>query len=555
MVDETTDPTRPRRTAHLVLAVLLALALVAAGCGDASEEGAEEGDAAAGGPVNELEPDDPPRQGGALVFGVPAETAGWNPATDQWADAGNFVGSTIFDPLAVFTPDGGTEPYLATAIEPVEGTDFREWTITVPEGIQFHNGEALTAEVVAANLTFTFADPRSLTVTALGGVFESAEAVSPTEVHVRLTTPWSAFRSSMAGTPGYMMAPAMLAAEDVGSRNPIGTGPFVFDSWTPDDSLRVVRNDAYWRDDLPHLDSIEFRVLKDEQGRADALRTGVVTAMTTTDAETISRLDEDHTVVRDFDTEQTLAMFNTAAPPFDNVNARRAVALATDRAALVEQLGPDIVVSDSPLLAGTIWEVDDPGFVAYDADAARQAVEAYKADTGESTLSFRFSGIAGIDEQQVMQILQEQWRQVGIEATIDSVDQTTYIGVTILGQFELAYFRNYGYPDPDSNYVFWHSSTANGVGNLSINFTQHATPEIDASLDAARETDDPDVRAGHYTDVVRARNEAVVDLWLHNTSTAIVASPRVRGLNRFREQGFSNYVPKPWINEIWLEEQ
>lgn len=548
---------------QVLLGLLVALALLLTACGGSSDEsaegaegadGAEEG--AEGAPVNELEPDDPPQQGGVLVFGLPAETAGWNPATDQWADAGNFVGSTIFEPLAVFTADGGTEPFLATAIEPVDGTEFTEWTITIPEGVQFHDGEAMDAEAVAASLNFTYSDPRSLAVIAVGDVWDRAEATSPTELHVQLNTSWSAFPASLAGTSGYVMAPSMLAADDVGSRNPVGTGPYRFESWTPDDRLEVVRNDEYRQDGPPYLDGIEFRVIKDEQSRVSALRTGAVDVMTTTSAENVAELTGDYTVVRDFDTEQTIAMFNTAVAPFDNEHARRAVALATDRDSLIEQLGPDIVRSDSPLLAGTVWEVEDPGWeIEYDPDAAREEVELYKADTGQATLSFRFTGIAGTDQQRVMQILQEQWRQVGIETTIDSIDQTAFIGETILGQFELAYFRNYGYPDPDSNLVFWHSSTANGPGTLSINFTQYSTPEIDAALAGAQRTDDVEERAELYAEVVRGRNAAVADLWLHNTPSAIVAVERVRGLNRFRQQGFSNFVAKPWINEIWLETQ
>lgn len=543
------DQLGSRRRAALAALLALSLALGACGGGSGGDQEAEAGVQAG------LREDETPTPGGTLVFGLPAETNGWNPATNQWADAGNFVGSTMFDPLAVFTPDGSTEPYLAETIEPVEGSDFKQWVITVPEGVEFHNGEKLDGEVVRKNLEFTFTGAGSLSAMAVGPRFESVEATGPYETTITFNTPWSLFPASLAGSVGYMLAPAMIDSEDNGSSEPIGTGPYVFSSWNPDVRMEVVRNDDYWGERKPLLDRIEFQVIKDDQARAEALRAGQIEIMLTNSPAHVESLSEDHTVVKDYDTEQTFAMFNTAVPPFDNEHARRAVALATDRDALIEAVGPGLLKSDSPTLDRTKWKVEDPGWLSPDLEEARKELALYLEETGEEKLSFTFSGMVSIDVQQVMQILQSQWAEIGIEVQIDAIDQTTYITTTILGQFQLAYFRNYGYPVPDSDEVFWHSSTALGPGNLSINFTQYATPEIDAALEAARSTDDPEEQARLYAEVVRARNAAVVDLWLHSTPAALVAGPRVRGLGAFAEQGFANYVPKPWVNDLWLQQE
>ena len=546
-----------RRTPWAVLAVVLALAVLTAGCASSSDEGSTADTAPAGADLaNELEPDDPPQAGGQLVFAVPAETDGWNPAINQWADAGNFVGSTFMESLAVFNAEGTVDPWLAESIEPVDGSEFTQWVVTVKDGIRFHDGTPLTAEVVANNLTFHYSDPRSLTTVALGDLFVGAEVTGPQEVTVTFAEPWSAFPSSVAGPAGYVMAQVMLDAEDGGTTAPVGTGPFVFERWERERFLRVTRNTDYWRPDLPYLDAIEFQVIKDGKTRKTELETGNVDMILTNRATDIEELDsQGYTVVRDYLAENTLVMLGTAQGPFANEHARRALAYATDRESLVAQLGEGIEITDSPLIQGTVWEVadEDAGYVGYDPAKAQEELALYTEQTGEPTLAFAFSGLANLEDQQIMQILQEQWRQVGIEASIDTVDQITLISQTVGGTFEAAYFRNYGYPDPDNDWVFWHSSTANGVGQLSINFTQYTTPEIDELLAQARSTTDTEERRAAYAEIVRLRNAAAPDIWLFNTPFALVADQRVRGLNEFRTTSFANYLPKPWMADIWLE--
>ena len=76
--------------------------------------------------------------------------------------------------------------------------------------------------------------------------------------------------------------------------------------------------------------------------------------------------------------------------------------------------------------------------------------------------------------------------QVGIDAHIETIEQTAYIGRLVAGDFEAAYFRNYAYPDPDSLYSFWSEATAGGP--ISINFTQFYSDDTEANLRPAVRT-------------------------------------------------------------------
>ena len=196
-------------------------------------------------------------RGGKLVFGLTAESSGWSPVADQWALDGHFVASAIYDPLMAVAPDGQIVPELAEVVE--HNDDFTTWTLAPAPGCDTSTtARRSTPAAVKANLD---ASRHGLGAVALTPI-ASVDAVDPTTVVVAMSTPWSAFPSTLAGQQGYMAAPATLA-DGSASTHPIGTGPFVFQRWVPDHHLDVKRNDHYWQSGKPFLDEIEFQPIAD----------------------------------------------------------------------------------------------------------------------------------------------------------------------------------------------------------------------------------------------------------------------------------------------------
>ena len=132
-----------RRRTPRVIALLLALALVAGGCGGKKEGGG--GGGSSGEPVGD------PVRGGSVSYGLEAETGdGWCLQESQLAISGIMVARTIYDTLTAPNEDGEYVPYLAESVEPNEAYD--EWTITLRDGVKFHDGSDLTAEVFKIKL-------------------------------------------------------------------------------------------------------------------------------------------------------------------------------------------------------------------------------------------------------------------------------------------------------------------------------------------------------------------------------------------------------------------
>jgi peptide/nickel transport system substrate-binding protein len=233
-------------------ASLLVAALLASGCGGTKSE--EEGGATGDDPI-ELPADgvesgladagDPVR-GGKLVYGVEAEsTAGFCLSEAQLAISGMMVVRAFYDTLTVPNAEGGYSPYLAESVTPNE--DNTQWDIVLRDGIEFHDGTPLTAEVVKNNLDAYRGKypgrPSTLFLFILGDIAQT-EVIDPLTVRVTTARPWVSFPSFLfASSRLGIMAQAQLDADAAGCANqPIGTGPFEFVSWTLNHQLTGKRN-------------------------------------------------------------------------------------------------------------------------------------------------------------------------------------------------------------------------------------------------------------------------------------------------------------------------
>ena len=210
-----------------------------------------------------------PRTGGSLTYGIQAETAGgWCIPRASLAVSGITVASAIYDTLTVLNDKGDYVPYLAKTI--THDAAYTHWTITLRQGITFHNGEPLNADAVKLNLDAVRKGPTF--GVGLANIADVAVA-DPLTVTVTMAKPWVHFDAFLYldGRFG-IAAPAQLNNTETCATNMIGTGPFQFINgghWTLNQELVVVRNPHYWRTDshgqqLPYLDKITFRPVTDD---------------------------------------------------------------------------------------------------------------------------------------------------------------------------------------------------------------------------------------------------------------------------------------------------
>src|SRR6202046_3561315 len=208
-----------------------------------------------------------PKKGGSLVFGVDAEESGFDPTTARYDEVGVMYARTVFDPLTIITTNGDWAPYLAQSVVP--NAAYTSWTVTLRPNLVFHDGTACDGAALQTN--FVAQSKSLLTGVVLSPTLVSITQTGPLAVTITFKSPWVPFPFYLAGGIGgqiaYVAAPSMLSNKQ-GTSHPVGTGPFVFKEWVPNDHFPATANPNYRRKGMPYLSQITYKPIPDESARA-----------------------------------------------------------------------------------------------------------------------------------------------------------------------------------------------------------------------------------------------------------------------------------------------
>ncbi len=566
---------RNRRRWLGVLAALLTLMLVAAACGGSDDSGGgDDGNAQGDGDEQQGDPDEgvEPQRGGSLVYAREAETSSpWTPSQMICDTSCHQAIRGIYDTLTSVGEDLEAHPYLLESFEP--NATYDEWTFTAREGVTFHDGTPFDADALLDHFE------RMRASTLVGNALQAITDVTKVDdmsVLITTETPWVDLPVYFAGQPGYIASPTWLAAVDDGSAEatePVGTGPFVFAEYHPGNNFRMTANPDYWLEapdgqPYPYLDEIEFVVQEEDQTRARSVLSGEVD-MTHTDRgpdiETLrDAADSGQLQLFEMDDRQgvTYGLINVAADsPLQDVEVRRAAAMAIDQEFRNQSRSAGIFeIANGPFSPGTPGYLEDTGFPAYDPDGAREIVDAYEAENGPIQISYRTT--ADPDNLQTVELVASNLEDVGIEVSIDQTEQGEFIQQAVLGNFEIFTWRNHGGVDPETERVWWHSETADPIGEIALNFGRFQDDVIDENLQILRESTDDAERLAATEAINRQFGEQVYDIWsdwifwdiayqndVHGVQTPLVLPDDSPGLVQGVGANGAIALPQLWVDQ------
>jgi peptide/nickel transport system substrate-binding protein len=559
----------PASALRRLIALLFVLLLVAAACGgdDDDDEGGTGGDDESSETTAAPEEEGTPTPGGEITYGLEAETnGGYCLPEAQLAISGIQVARTIYDTLMTPNADGQIEPFLAESMEANE--DYTQWTITPREGVTFHDGTPLDAQIIADNLKAyqgTYETRSPLLYVFVFQDIADIQATPENTVVVTTKRPWVAFDWFMWGSSRVgIMGRSQLDADDTACANDLnGTGPFKLDSWTVNQELVASKNDSYWQTDvdgnaLPYLDKVTYVPIPEVAQRVNALESGQIDIMHTSDTEQLSQrlrpLQESGDIElleSDLFGETNYTMLNVSVPPFDNKNARLAFAHAIDTQLLIDVRGGGIGnLANGPFTEGVLGYTDDTGYPTHDVEAAQEFAAAYEEETG-SPLSFAYTFVTSEAGTLTAQEIQTQMGEAGIEMELRPAgDQATTINMALAGDFQAVGWRNHPGADPDTQYNWWHSGSP-------VNFGKINDPTLDGYLDDGRSETDPAAREQIYVDLNKRFGEEVYNVWGSWTTWAIAYEPSIHGVRgetlpagaEFPGLGTGHYVHGMWVDQ------
>lgn len=480
--------------------------------------------------------------------------AGGDPITLDPARAGDATSAEyiveIYSGLVTITPD------LEIALDLAESVDVSEdgtvYTFTLRDDVFFHSGRQVTAEDVRWSIQRAAA-PDTLSTTApayLGDIvgfrdfffgiseeFEGVEAVDERTVRFTIDAPKEYFLAKLSYPTAFVVDRQQIEANPRNwERRPNGTGPYELREWRLGERLTLEAYDEYHLG-TPPIEQVVYELsggsalTRFENDELDVAPISVNDVDRARDPS--SDLADLYRVYPQF-TVSYIA-FNTAVPPFDDVNVRRALAMSIDRERVANITFKGMLAPATGILPGAIGDETFqqlPGFtpddktLPFDPEAAREALADSSYGSAEELPPITMTEVGGGAEGQIdTQAFIEQWRtELGIEVTINQTDFATYLADADAGRLQMF---NGGwivdYPDPENILdLKFHSES-------SLNDINYANERVDELLEQARAEPDVETRLSLYQEVEQMIIDDVAWIPLYFSQAHVVVSPEIEG--------------------------
>ena len=374
------------------------------------------------------------------------------------------VTNHIYDTLVSVDPvTDEVVPQIAESWEIVSDTEYR---FHIRQGIKFHNGEDLTADDVKYSLDRAIA---SAAVSYIVDFIDEVIVEDDYTVLVKLDAPYAPALRNLA-VPFAAIVPQdyTSADENILRTAPVGSGPYKFESWSQNDSTRLVANDEYYAG-APQTKYLEFRVVPEAAQRTIALETGEVDLCydpLTADKQRIRENNDLMLISAPSLTCYYLSM-NMNKAPFDNKLVRQAISHAIDRQLIVDTLYMGDGQAADDLVAPAVFGYYGCGVDEYDPELSKQ----------------------------LLAMLSE----VGIDCRLEVLEFGAFISRTTTGEHDMAFF-GWVTSTKDADYSYYsleHSSQQGAAGNRTfVN-----DPEVDRLVEIGRSNADESVRLEAYKEL------------------------------------------------------
>lgn len=436
---------------------------------------------------------------GQLIVGVAAALMTLDPA-DANDTLSQSAARLMLEGLLTFDKNMQVVPLLAEKYE--ANAQATEFTFHLRQGIKFQDGTPFDAEAVKVNFERIANPANHLKRLSLLAMLDHVDVVDQYTARCVLKFAFGAFIPTVAHPSLQLLSPAALKkwGKQIG-RHPVGTGPFVFESWQPD-TLKVKKSPDYWQKGLPHLEVVTLRSDPEDGARIALLRSG--------EAQMITPIPPQQAVVIEHDPKLALIndpsivvryiAMNVMKKPFNDPRVRQALNHAVDK-----QLFAKVAYNGfaDPLLSAepphiTFYEQQQA--YDYNPEKAKQLLAAAGYAKGFDSVMWGFNNTVAIT---AMQFLQQQFAMVGVKLKVEPLEGGVMAS------------RIWTVKKPDEShlemyYGGWSSSTGDADWALRplfatasfppslYNVGYYSSKAVDAALKSGLETADPAKRGAAY---------------------------------------------------------
>ena len=444
-----------------------------------------------------------------LVFGKAKDAVKLDPADISEGES-SAVTQNMFETLVKYK-DESTEVEPALAESWKVSDSGLVWTFKLKKGIKFHDGTEFNAESVKFNYDRQM-DKKS--PFRFDGKFEYWDMfftnvlktdAKGDEVTFTLKDKDPTFLPNLALFTMGIASPK--AIKDFGKdffKNPVGTGPFKFVSWTQNEKIVLKANDNYWGEKVK-LKKLIFKPIPDNSVRLLELEKGSIQGMDGINPDDLAKMqsNKDLSVITQLGMNVAYLAMNTEKPPFDNPKVRLAINYAINREALIKAFFADgkVGIPAKNPIPPTLWSYNDK-------------IEAFKADKEKAKKLIKESG-ANLDKtidfwampiarpympnpSKIAESIQADLQDIGLKTKIVTYEWGTYLEKAGKGEHDMCLLGWIGDNGDPDNFLYALLSSKNTKKGSASNYAFYKSAEMDKYLDDAKKELDHKKRTDMY---------------------------------------------------------
>ncbi len=485
-------------------------------------------------------------RGGVMTYGRYADSLFLDPVLND-ANVDIWILSNMYDTLLLPTDDGkGVQPGLASDYKLAD--DGLSVTLTLRDGIKFSDGSPITPDDVIFSLGRASTPDNGIwgfLISSIAGI-ESPDAKT---VVIKLNRPdpaiipaLSVFNTAIMPKAAFEAAAGTTDTEkaEAFSAKPVGSGPFVLESWERGTLMKLVKNPHYWDmgedgQPLPYLDGVTFEIIPDDATRILRLQSGELDGAEFIPFARVAELQAADGIAMELypSTKVNYITFNVRPQiegkdnPLSNAKVREALNYATNKEAIIQIVTQGVgTPMTSFMSAATPLQSGKAPLYPYDLDKAKALMaEAGFAD-GFSTSILALAG--NQDDAGITTALQQMWAAVGVKLEIKQVDNATRTAQYRAGTFEMrtaAWTDDIADPSEITSY-FAYSPTIDALHSGWKN------EEADKLFEASQSETDAAKRAEQYARIQDIFNAEGPTLPLFETPYPVALSKKVQGFSQ-----------------------
>ena len=390
------------------------------------------------------------------------------------------------------------------------------YTFTLRDGVKFHNGEPVTADDVLYSFETCAA---TATNTAVAGALSDIQDITADGNEIIITLP-EANSSFLSTVSSVSIVPADYADQ---ATAPVGTGPFCFASYSPQDKVVFLRNDDYYGPS-PALTKVTCRIFEDANALYTALNAGALDMSFHMSIDQVNNLSNGYNVIEgEMNLVQALYLNNGKAP-FDDERVRQALCYAIDIDTLLElteeghgaKLGSSVYPSFAKYFDESLVDA-----YPYDPAKAAELLEEAGASGLHFTIKVPSNYLPHVDTASV---IVEMLSMAGIHADIQKVEWSTWLNDVYQGRdFEATVIGfDAAYLSPDALLQRW-------VSTDSSNMINYSNKDYDAAIEKAQHTTDDEEQVAAYKEAEKILSDTAANVYIQDLADFVVLNPEFTG--------------------------